>query len=130
MFFLISRHSYSSVFVFISANRRITIPECFLTADIVLSLVQNISEGLVVYPKVIERHIRSELPFMATENIIMAMVKCGGDRQQCHEEVRLLSHQAAAKVKLEGEENDLIARVLASTYFAPIHQQVSLLQVL
>ena len=64
-----------------SANRRITIPEAFLTLDIVLSLVQNVSENLVVYPKVIERRISQELPFMATENIIMAMVKSGGDRQ-------------------------------------------------
>lgn len=61
--------------------RRISLPEAFLTADIILSTLQNISEGLVVYPKVIERHIRHELPFMATENIIMAMVKAGGNRQ-------------------------------------------------
>lgn len=62
-------------------HRRISLPEAFLTADIILSTLQNISEGLVVYPKVIERHIRHELPFMATENIIMAMVKAGGNRQ-------------------------------------------------
>jgi adenylosuccinate lyase len=108
-----------------SANRRISIPEAFLTADIVLSLVQNISEGLVVYPKVIERHIAQELPFMATENVIMAMVKSGGDRQECHEQIRVLSHQAAAQVKVEGRENDLIDRIRSSDYFRPIHQQVS-----
>jgi len=72
-----------------SANRRITLPEAFLTADIVLSTLQNISEGLVVYPKVIARHISQELPFMATENVIMAIVKKGGDRQEAHEKIRV-----------------------------------------
>jgi len=71
------------------ANRRITIPEGFLTADVVLKTLQNVSEGLVVYPKVIERHILQELPFMATENIIMAIVKKGGDRQVAHEKIRV-----------------------------------------
>jgi adenylosuccinate lyase len=71
-----------------SANRRITLPEAFLTADIVLSTLQNVSEGLVVYPKVIARRIAQELPFMATENIIMEMVKKGGDRQEAHEKIR------------------------------------------
>lgn len=75
-----------------SANRRITLPEAFLTADIVLSTMQNISEGLVVYPKVIERHIAQELPFMATENVIMAIVKKGGDRQEAHEKIRVGFH--------------------------------------
>ena len=74
-----------------SANRRITLPEAFLTADIVLSTLQNISEGLVVYPKVIARRISQELPFMATENIIMAIVKNGGDRQEAHEKIRVKS---------------------------------------
>jgi hypothetical protein len=72
-----------------SANRRITLPEAFLTADIVLSTLQNISEGLVVYPKVIARRIAQELPFMATENVIMAIVKKGGDRQEAHEKIRV-----------------------------------------
>ncbi len=72
-----------------SANRRITLPEAFLTADIVLSTLQNISEGLVVYPKVIARRIAQELPFMATENVIMAIVKKGGDRQAAHEKIRV-----------------------------------------
>lgn len=72
-----------------SANRRITLPEAFLTADIVLTTLQNVSEGLVVYPKVIARRISQELPFMATENIIMAIVKKGGDRQEAHEKIRV-----------------------------------------
>ena len=72
-----------------SANRRITLPEAFLTADIVLTTLQNVSEGLVVYPKVIARRISQELPFMATENIIMAIVKTGGDRQAAHEKIRV-----------------------------------------
>uniref|UniRef100_A0A3Q3F3A5 Adenylosuccinate lyase n=1 Tax=Labrus bergylta TaxID=56723 RepID=A0A3Q3F3A5_9LABR len=88
-----------------SANRRISLPESFLTADIILSTLQNITEGLVVYPKVIERHIRHELPFMATENIIMAMVKAGGNRQVLSEEVRPLLEPYKAKmdVKIELE---------------------------
>uniref|UniRef100_A0A8C5FVI0 Adenylosuccinate lyase n=1 Tax=Gadus morhua TaxID=8049 RepID=A0A8C5FVI0_GADMO len=104
-----------------SANRsRISLPESFLTADIILSTLQNVTEGLVVYPKVIERHIRHELPFMATENIIMAMVKAGGNRQDCHEKIRVLSQQAAAVVKQEGGDNDLLTRVQADPYFSPI----------
>lgn len=103
-----------------SANRRLTIPEAFLTADVLLTIMQNISEGLVVYPAIIARHISAELPFMATENIIMAMVRSGGDRQECHERIRILSHQAARVVKEEGGENDLIERVKADGYFEPI----------
>ncbi|XP_045443420.1 adenylosuccinate lyase isoform X2 [Pipistrellus kuhlii] len=107
-----------------SANRRICLAEAFLTADTILNTLQNISEGLVVYPKVIERRIRQELPFMATENIIMAMVKAGGNRQDCHEKIRVLSQQAAAVVKQEGGDNDLIERILADAYFNPIHSQL------
>ncbi|KAG0007053.1 adenylosuccinase ade13, partial [Entomortierella chlamydospora] len=103
-----------------SANRRICLPEAFLTMDILLTLLQNISEGLVVYPKVIERRISQELPFMATENIIMAMVKKGGDRQECHEHIRVLSHEAGAVVKQQGGENDLIERIRKNAYFEPI----------
>jgi adenylosuccinate lyase len=88
--------------------------------DILLTLLQNISEGLVVYPKVIERRIHQELPFMATENIIMAMVKKGGDRQECHEHIRVLSHEAGAVVKQHGGENDLIQRIQKDPYFEPI----------
>ncbi|CDK26993.1 unnamed protein product [Kuraishia capsulata CBS 1993] len=103
-----------------SAIRRISIPSAFLTADIVLSTLLNITSGLVVYPKVIERRIQAELPFMATENIIMAMVEKGGSRQDCHEEIRVLSHQAAAQVKEHGRDNDLIERVKNTEYFKPI----------
>ncbi|XP_041034023.1 adenylosuccinate lyase [Carcharodon carcharias] len=110
-----------------SANRRICLAESFLTADIILSTLQNITEGLVIYPKVIERHIRHELPFMATENIIMAMVKAGENRQDCHERIRVLSQQAAAVVKQEGGDNDLISRIRDDAYFSPIHGQLEAL---
>ncbi|KAI9095227.1 L-Aspartase-like protein [Phlyctochytrium arcticum] len=107
-----------------SANRRISIPEAFLTADILLSLLQNIFSGMVVYPKVIATRIAQELPFMATENIIMAMVKAGGDRQVCHEEIRVLSHEAARNVKEEGGQNDLIERIQKNAYFEPVKGQL------
>ncbi|KAB0372206.1 hypothetical protein FD755_015998 [Muntiacus reevesi] len=107
-----------------SANRRICLAEAFLTADTVLNTLQSISEGLVVYPKVIERRIRQELPFMATENIIMALVKAGGNRQDCHEKISVLSQQVAAVVKQEGGDNDLIERIQADAYFSPIHSQL------
>lgn len=84
----------------------------------------NISQGMVVYPKVIERHIRDELPFMATENLIMSMVKKGGDRQECHEKIRVLSQEAGAQVKQHGKDNDLIERVKADSYFAPIMNEL------
>ncbi|KAF8555179.1 Adenylosuccinate lyase [Imleria badia] len=103
-----------------SANRRVTLPEAFLTADIVLSTLRNVSEGLVVYPKVIARRISQELPFMATENLIMAIVKKGGDRQEAHEKIRVLSHEAAHQVKNLGLDNDLIERVRGDAYFDPI----------
>ncbi|MBA3709676.1 MAG: adenylosuccinate lyase [Planctomycetes bacterium] len=107
-----------------SAARRVFIPEAFLAADAALGILQNICEGLVVYPQVIARRIRDELPFMATENIIMAMVAAGGSRQDCHERVRVLSHEAGARVKQEGLDNDLIARVRADAYFTPIHARL------
>lgn len=103
-----------------SAIRRISLPESFLTADILLSTLTNILDGLVVYPKVIHKHIMAELPFMATENIIMAMVEKGGSRQECHEQIRVLSQQASAVVKQQGGENDLIERVKKTPYFKPI----------
>jgi len=112
-----------------SANRRVSLPEAFLTADIVLSTLQNICEGLVVYPKVIASRIAQELPFMATENIIMALVtksssgadsSSTGDRQEAHERIRVLSHQAARVVKEEGKQNDLIERIKSDAYFEPI----------
>lgn len=110
-----------------SANRRISIPEAFLTTDILLSLLQNIFDGMVVYPKVIAKHIAQELPFMATENIIMAIVKEGGNRQDCHEKIRVLSQEAGKVVKEEGGENDLIARVKADKYFEPIWSKLDAL---
>ncbi|XP_012282922.1 adenylosuccinate lyase [Orussus abietinus] len=103
-----------------SSNRRITLAEAFLSADVILTTLQNVTEGLVVYPKVIARHIDQELPFMAAENVIMAMVKAGGDRQICHEKIRVLSHEAGAQVKEHGLDNDLVDRIRKDPYFAPI----------
>ncbi|XP_075148053.1 adenylosuccinate lyase [Haematobia irritans] len=107
-----------------SANRRLTLSEGFLAADAALLTLLNVSQGLVVYPKVIERNIAQELPFMSTENIIMAMVKAGGDRQVCHEKIRVLSQEAGAQVKQHGKDNDLVDRVRKDPYFAPIINQL------
>lgn len=107
-----------------SANRRITLAEAFLSADAVLMTLQNITEGLVVYPKVIARHVAQELPFMSTENIIMAMVKAGGDRQVCHEKIRVLSQEAATQVKQHALDNDLVERIKNDFYFNPILSQL------
>ncbi|AET38180.1 adenylosuccinase ADE13 Ecym_2452 [Eremothecium cymbalariae DBVPG len=107
-----------------SAIRRISIPSAFLTADILLYTLLNITSGLVVYPMVIRRRIESELPFMATENIIMAMVKKGESRQQVHEAIRVLSHQAAAVIKEQGGDNDLIERVKNDKFFEPIWDEL------
>lgn len=104
-----------------SAGRRIYIAEAFLTTDAILKVLQNIAEGLVVYPKMIERHVREELPFMATEEIILAMTTQGANRQECHERVRILGQQAAENVKVRGGDNDFIARIMGDEYFAPIH---------
>jgi len=103
-----------------SAARRIIIGEAFLGADAILRLYQNITEGLVVYPKMIARHIAEELPFMATENILMAAVKAGGDRQALHEKIRRHSQEAAHQVKAEGGTNDLLARLKADPAFAKV----------
>jgi adenylosuccinate lyase len=94
-----------------SAIRRISLPEAFLACDGILNLYMNIMEDPAVYPKVIEKHLWAELPFMATENIIMAGVKKGGDRQHLHEVIRVHSHAAAAVVKQEGGDNDLLERM-------------------
>ncbi|KAK6634314.1 hypothetical protein RUM43_001947 [Polyplax serrata] len=110
-----------------SANRRMTLSEAFLSADSILLTLQNIFEGLVVYPKVIERHIKEELPFMSTENIIMAMVKAGADRQECHEQIRVLSHEAGREVKQFGRNNDLVQRIQKNPYFKPILSQLDAL---
>ena len=91
-----------------SANKRLSIPEGFLAADGILDLMANVADGLVVYPKVIRRHLMAELPFMATENIMMDAVKRGGDRQELHEKIRQLSMQASKAIKEEGKENPLL----------------------
>lgn len=108
-----------------SANRRITLSEGFMSADAILITLLDISQGLVVYPSVINRHIMEELPFMSAENIIMAMVKAGGDRQASHERIRVLSQEAAAQVKQFGKNNDLIERVRNDAYFKPIVPQLN-----
>ena len=100
-----------------SANRRIAISEAFLAADSILELYINITDGLVVYPKVIEAHLMAELPFMATENIMMDAVKAGGDRQELHERIRELSMEAGKTVKEEGKPNDLLDRIAADPMF-------------
>jgi adenylosuccinate lyase len=107
-----------------SANRRLTLGESLLTADAVLEALLDVTAGLVVHPKVIARRIESELPFMATENLIMAMVKAGADRQAVHESIRVHSLAAAAQVKEHGLDNDLVARVAADPDFAPIHAEL------
>jgi len=94
-----------------SANRRLALSEAFLTADALCNLLIRVTEGLLLYPKVIERRVREELPFMATENILMASVQKGGDRQTLHEKLRAHSIEAARKVKEEGKENDLLQRI-------------------
>ncbi|WDF45210.1 adenylosuccinate lyase [Chryseobacterium sp. KACC 21268] len=95
-----------------SANKRLTIPQAFLAVDAILLIWNNIMNGIVVYPNRINKHIEEELPFMATEYIIMEEVKAGGDRQEIHEVIRLHSMEASKKVKEEGKENDLIERIL------------------
>lgn len=100
-----------------SANKRIAVPEAFLATDAVLMLYENITAGLVVYPEVIRRHLADELPFMATENILMAAVKRGGDRQDLHERIRQHSMDAGRRVKQEGAANDLLSRIAADPAF-------------
>lgn len=100
-----------------SANRRIIIPQAFLAVDAILVLYQNVASGLVVYPQVIARNLREELPFMATENLLMAAVAAGGDRQELHERIRRHSLAAAHVVKHEGGPNDLLARLAADEAF-------------
>lgn len=103
-----------------SANRRLTLSESFLAADACLLTLLNISRGLVVYPKVINRHIQEELPFLASENILNAMVKSGGVREECHERIRVHSHAAGANIKIHGKDNDLMERLKSDEYFKPI----------
>ncbi len=103
-----------------SANKRIVIAQAFLTVDAVLNLYLNIAENLVVYDKVIAKHIAAELPFMATENIMMECVKAGGNRQELHERIRVLSMEASKNVKAEGKENNLIELIKADGMFAAV----------
>ncbi|WP_448821052.1 adenylosuccinate lyase [Cetobacterium sp.] len=100
-----------------SANKRLALPQAFLAVDAILIIWKNILEGLVVYPKMIEKHIMAELPFMATEYIIMEGVKKGGDRQELHELIRVHSMEAGKQVKVEGLENDLIERIINDVSF-------------
>lgn len=100
-----------------SANKRLSIPEAFLATDGILDLCLNVVDGLVVYPKVIEKRLMSELPFMATENIMMDAVKLGGNRQELHEKIRELSMEAGKHVKMEGKENNLLELIAADPAF-------------
>lgn len=100
-----------------SANKRLSIPEGFLAIDGILDLCLNVVDGLVVYPKVIEKRLMSELPFMATENIMMDAVKAGGDRQELHEKIRTLSMEAGRNVKVEGKDNNLLELIAADPAF-------------
>ncbi|HEX4142148.1 MAG TPA: adenylosuccinate lyase [Pirellulales bacterium] len=103
-----------------SANRRLVVPQAFLAVDAILLLYENVAAGLVVYPRVIARHLAEELPFMASENLLMAAVAAGGDRQQLHELIRRHSQAAGAAVKQEGRPNDLLERLAADPAFAQV----------
>jgi adenylosuccinate lyase len=109
-----------------SANRRLVLPQAFLAIDAILVLLQNITSGLVVYPQVVARNLQEELPFMATENLLMAAVERGGDRQELHEVIRKRSHEAAAVVKQEGKPNDLLSRLAQEPDFASVDLQAAL----
>jgi adenylosuccinate lyase len=107
-----------------SANKRIAVPEAFLACDAILNIYLNVASGLVVYPKVIEKRLMEELPFMATENIMMDAVKAGGDRQELHERIRELSMEAGSVVKNEGGKNDLIERIAKDPMFGMSLEQL------
>ena len=107
-----------------SANKRISIPEAFLAVDAILQIYLNVTDGLKVYPKVIERHLREELPFMATENIMMDAVKRGGDRQALHERIRIHSVAAGKVVKEEGGQNDLVDRIAGDPMFGLTKEEI------
>lgn len=108
-----------------SANRRISIPEAFLAVDAILNIYNNIADGIVVYPRIIRKRVMDELPFMATENILMEAVKRGGDRQELHERIRIHSIEAARMVKEEGKENDLLERIANDTYFGMTYEELT-----
>ncbi|TWT87312.1 Adenylosuccinate lyase [Pseudobythopirellula maris] len=103
-----------------SANRRLSLPQAFLGVDAVLVIYENVARGMVVYPKVVERHLAEELPFMITENVLMEAVKAGGDRQELHELIRQHSQAAGAVVKQEGKPNDLLSRLRGDKAFAAV----------
>ncbi|MFR4979196.1 MAG: adenylosuccinate lyase, partial [Butyricicoccus sp.] len=107
-----------------SANKRISIPEAFLAVDAILNIMINVVSGLVVYPKVIHQRVMSELPFMATENIMMSAVKRGGNRQELHEQIRTHSMAAGKRIKEEGLENDLIDRIAADSMFGLTREEI------
>ena len=107
-----------------SAIRRIILPEAFLATDVVLNLLANIADGMVVWPKVVEKHLMEELPFMATEKILMECVKAGGDRQELHEAIRVHSMDAGKVVKGEGKANDLLERLSKDPLFAVVHDKL------
>ncbi|TDH65675.1 hypothetical protein CCR75_007758 [Bremia lactucae] len=110
-----------------SANRRMVLPESFLATDVILNLIINVADGLQVWPNVIKAHIRAELPFMATENILMACVKAGGDRQELHEAIRTHSMEAGKRVKVDGAANDLLVRIAADPLFTAVHGHIDTL---
>ena len=107
-----------------SANKRISVAEAFLAVDAILNIYVNVTSGLVVYPKVVERRVMEKLPFMATENIMMLSVKKGGNRQELHEKLRVHSHAASYKVKMEGGANDLIERICADDAFPVTYEEI------
>lgn len=107
-----------------SANRRIVLPEAFLATDAILTIAINVFDGMVVYEKMIQKHIAAELPFMATENIIMQAVKNGGDRQELHEKIRTHSMETAKVVKIEGKANDLIKRIVDDKSFMLTKEEI------
>ena len=107
-----------------SANKRLSIPQAFMAADAILEIGINVTDGLVVYESMINKHINEELPFMATENILMEAVKRGGDRQELHERIREHSMAAAKRVKGEGLSNDLIERIMADDYFKLTKEEI------
>jgi len=107
-----------------SAIRRIDLPHLFLCADAIIQTLDNVVSGLVIYPARIQARLMEELPFMATENIIMRLVTRGISRQEAHEQIRVLSHQASDVVKKEGKPNDLIDRIKNTEFFAPIKDEI------
>ena len=112
-----------------SANKRISVPEAFLSVDSILILYRNVVDGLVVYPKVIEQRLNSELPFMATENIMMDAVKKGGNRQELHERIRVHSMEAGKMVKMEGKPNDLLERIANDETFGLTMEELNAIMV-